>query len=329
MKKPKPFEPLNPRKLKTYSLQERKSKVHLDDFARPWSPGSPFQTFLESLPHLLAAQDLRSIVSAILNSRREGKTLHWAMGAHVIKVGLNPILIALMQQGFISALSMNGAGIIHDAELAMVGRTSEDVDQELGRGTFGMSQETASFLNKSIKEGAKKGLGLGRSVGQALIQGGFPFLSSSLLAEACRLDIPLTVHVAIGTDIIHLHPSMDARATGLASYRDFQTFCSVVRSLEEGVFINIGSAVIIPEVFLKAVTLVRNLGFVLNCFTTVNMDFIRHYRPSTNVVHRPTLGGGKGYYLIGHHELMVPLLAASLLEGWNPSKPKACQKRPK
>jgi hypothetical protein len=329
MKKSIPLNPLNLKKLKTYSLQERKSKVSLKDFARPWSPGSSFQDFLESLPHLLAAQDLRSISTAMIQAREGGKTLHWAMGAHVIKVGLNPILIALMRRGFVSALSLNGAGIIHDAELAMVGRTSEDVDQELGKGTFGMSQETAAFLNRSIKEGAKKGLGLGRSVGRALIEGKFPFLSSSLLAEACRLDIPTTVHVAIGTDIIHLHPSMDARATGQASYRDFQTFCSMVRSLEGGVFINIGSAVIIPEVFLKAITLVRNLGYALNRFTTVNMDFIRHYRPSTNVVHRPTREGGKGYYLIGHHELMVPLLAASLLEGCNLSIPKACQKRPK
>jgi hypothetical protein len=326
MKKSKIFEPLKPKKLKTYSLEERKSKVSREDFGRPWKPGGSLQAFLDSLPNILAAQDLRSITAAILKARREDKTLHWAMGAHVIKVGLNPILIALMQQGFISALSMNGAGIIHDTELAMVGRTSEDVDQELGKGTFGMSQETASFLNKSIKEGAKKGMGLGRAVGQALIDRKFPFLSSSLLAEACRLDIPLTVHVAIGTDIIHLHPSMDARATGLASYRDFQTFCSVVRSLEEGVFINIGSAVVLPEVFLKAITLVRNLGFTLNHFTTVNMDFLRHYRPSTNVVHRPTQEGGKGYYLIGHHELMVPLMAAALLEGWPMKNPKACQK---
>jgi len=329
MKKSKIFEPLTPKKLKTYSLEERKSKVSREDFGRPWKPGSSFPAFLESLPNILAAQDLRSVMAAMLKARRGDKTLHWAMGAHVIKVGLNPILIALMQQGFISALSMNGAGIIHDTELAMVGRTSEDVDQELGKGTFGMSQETASFLNESIKAGAKKGLGLGRAVGQALIDGKFPFLSSSLLAEARRLDIPLTVHVAIGTDIIHLHPSMDARATGQASYQDFQTFCAVVRTLEEGVFLNIGSAVVLPEVFLKAITLVRNLGFSLNRFTTVNMDFNRHYRPSTNVVHRPTQEGGKGYYLIGHHELMVPLLAAALLEGWWSEKPKACQKSSK
>lgn len=301
--------------LKTYSLKDRKSKVRLEDFARPWSPGSSFDTFLETLPNLLAAKDLRSVITAILTAKKKDKTIHWAMGAHVIKVGLNPILIDLMQQGFISALSLNGAGIIHDTELAMVGQTSEDVDQELGKGTFGMSHETAAFLNRSIKKGAEKGLGIGRAVGRSIVESKFPFLSSSLLAEAFRLEIPVTVHVAIGTDIIHLHPSMDAKATGQATYRDFQTFCSLVRTLEDGVFINIGSAVILPEVFLKAVTLVRNLGFPLSHFTTVNMDFIRHYRPATNIVHRPTMEGGQGYYLIGHHELMVPLLAAALLEG--------------
>jgi len=302
--------------LKTYSLKERKSKVSMEDFARPWTPGNPFGFFLETLPNLLAAKDFRSAVSKILTARKAGKTIHWAMGAHVIKVGLNPILIGLMKQGFISALSLNGAGIIHDTELAMVGRTSEDVDRELGKGTFGMSRDTAQFLNRSIKKGAGKGLGLGESVGNALLRSKFPFLSQSLLATARQLGLPVTVHVAIGTDIIHIHPSMDAKATGQTTHKDFQTFCSVVRSLENGVFLNIGSAVILPEVFLKAVTLVRNLGYPLSRFTTVNMDFIRHYRPSTNVIHRPTLEGGQGYYLIGHHELMVPLLAAALLEGW-------------
>ena len=302
--------------LKTYSLKDRKSKVRLEDFAKSWTPGGSFSSFLDSLPDLLGAKDFRSVAKAILSAKMANKTIHWAMGAHVIKVGLNPILIELMRKGFISALSLNGAGVIHDTELAMIGHTSEDVDQELGKGTFGMCRETAQFINLSIKKGAAKGWGLGQAVGRSLIEKKFPFLSTSLLATACSLDIPVTVHVAIGTDIIHLHPSMDARATGEASQRDFQTFCSVVRSLEKGVFLNIGSAVILPEVFLKAVTLVRNLGFPLSRFTTVNMDFLRHYRPATNVVHRPTIEGGQGYYLIGCHELMVPLLAAALLEGW-------------
>ncbi|MGA3083902.1 MAG: hypothetical protein ABSE95_03810 [Thermodesulfobacteriota bacterium] len=317
--KSKAFPHLPLKELKTYSLKDRKSKVSLEDFARPWSSGNSFDSFLETLPNLLAAKDFRSAVSKILAAKKAGKTLHWAMGAHLIKVGLNPILIGLMKQGFISALSLNGAGIIHDTEVAMIGQTSEDVDQALGKGTFGMSHETAYFLNRSIKKGAEKGLGLGGAVGDSLLKSKFRFLSQSLLATARQLDIPVTVHVAIGTDIIHIHPSMDAKATGQTTYRDFQIFCSIVRSLENGVFLNIGSAVILPEVFLKAVTLVRNLGYPLRRFTTVNMDFIRHYRPATNVVHRPTLEGGRGYYLIGHHELMVPLLAAALLEGWNKS----------
>jgi hypothetical protein len=322
--KPKTFKPLSLKGLTTYSLKDRKSKVGLQDFARPWPPGASFQAFWESLPNLLAAKDLRSVVEALLASRKGDRTIHWAMGAHVIKVGLNPILIALMEQGFVSALSMNGAGVIHDTELAMVGQTSEDVDLELGKGTFGMSHDTAIFINRAIKKGSEKGLGLGSAVGRALLKSKFPFLSSSLLASAFKLNIPVTVHVAMGTDIIHLHPSMDAGATGLATYKDFQTFCSIVRTLEEGVFINIGSAVIIPEVFLKAVTLVRNLGFPLHRFTTVNMDFLRHYRPATNIVHRPTMEGGQGYYLIGHHEVMVPLLAASLMESWDRLTRKAC-----
>lgn len=313
--KPKDIPPSALKRLKTYSLKDRKSKVRLEDFARPWVPGNSFNDFLKTLPNFLGAKDFQSVIEAMLAAKNAGRTLHWAMGAHVIKVGLSPVLIELMKRGLVSALSLNGAGIIHDTELAMVGQTSEDVDQELGKGTFGMSRETAHFLNKAIKQGAEAGMGLGEAVGEGLLKSKFPFLSHSLLAAARQRDIPVTVHVAIGTDIIHLHPSMDPQATGLATYRDFQIFCSLVRDLEDGVFLNIGSAVIIPEVFLKAITLVRNLGFPLNRFTTVNMDFIRHYRPATNVVHRPTLEGGKGYYLIGHHELMVPLLAAALMEG--------------
>jgi hypothetical protein len=309
------FPPLALEGLKTYSLKDRPSKVRKEDFARPWQSGGLFSNFLDSLPAILAAQDFRAVVAAILEAAKNHKTLHWAMGAHLIKVGLSPLLIDLMQKGLITALSLNGAGIVHDCELAMVGRTSEDVDQELGGGTFGMARETAEFLNRAVTSGASRGLGLGRAVGEALRAEGFPHLEASLLATAAREGIPATVHVAIGTDIIHLHPSLDPEATGRATYRDFQTFCSVVRTLEGGVFLNIGSAVILPEIFLKAVTLVRNLGWPLKKITTVNFDFIRHYRPATNVVRRPTLEGGQGYYLIGHHELTIPLLAAAVLEG--------------
>ncbi|MCU0580482.1 MAG: hypothetical protein MUF69_13210 [Desulfobacterota bacterium] len=310
------FPPLSLEGLQTYSLQDRPSKVRIEEFARPWQAGGLFKNFIDSLPAILAAQDFRAVVAAILAAAGNRKTLHWAMGAHLIKVGLSPLLIDLMQKGLITALSLNGAGVVHDSELAMVGRTSEDVDQELGGGTFGMARETAEFLNRAVTRGASQGLGLGRAVGEALLAEGFPHLEASLLATAAREGIPATVHVAIGTDIIHLHPSLDPEATGRATYRDFQTFCSVVQTLEGGVFLNIGSAVILPEIFLKAVTLVRNLGWPLKKITTVNFDFIRHYRPATNVVRRPTLEGGRGYYLIGHHELMIPLLAAAVLEGW-------------
>jgi hypothetical protein len=317
--KPKPFPPLSLKGIKTYSLKDRQSKVDIKDFSLPWTVGGSLYDFLRTLPNLLGAGDFKDIIQAMLKAKAGGKTLHWAMGAHVIKVGLNPVLISLMKKGFISALSLNGAGVIHDTELAMIGRTSEDVEQELGKGTFGMARETSRFLNRAIKKGAAKGKGIGGSVGEALLEAGFPFLEYSLLASARRLGIPITVHVAIGTDIIHIHPSMDAAATGKASYSDFKTFCSVVRTLEEGVYLNIGSAVILPEVFLKAVTLIRNLGHPLGRFTTVNLDFIRQYRPSTNVVHRPTLEGGRGFHLTGHHELMLPLLAAALLEGRDPA----------
>jgi hypothetical protein len=315
------FPPLSLQGLKTYSLNDRPSKVQKADFARPWLIGGSFRDFLDSLPALLAAQDLRAVAGAMQQALKNRRTIHWAMGAHLIKVGLNPLLIDLMKKGLVTALSLNGAGVVHDSELAMVGRTSEDVDRELGGGTFGMARETAEFLNQAISQGASRGWGLGRAVGEALLAGGFPHNEASLLATAAQEGIPATVHVAIGTDIIHLHPSMDPEATGRATYRDFQTFCSVVKTLEGGVFINIGSAVILPEIFLKAVTLVRNLGWPLRKITTVNLDFIRHYRPATNVVRRPTLEGGRGYYLIGHHELLVPLLAAAVLEGWGGNTP--------
>lgn len=313
---PTDYPPLPWNQLHTYSLRDRPSKVQKEDFARPWEKGGSLKQFLDSLPFLLAARDFRSVSTAIRRAVSRKKTVHWAMGAHPIKVGLNPVLIGLMKGGWISALSLNGAGVIHDSEVAMVGRTSEDVDRELGKGTFGMARETAEFLNQAVSRGAARGLGLGRAVGEALHQEGFPYLESSLLATAVGEGIPVTVHVAIGTDIIHLHPSLDPQATGLATHRDFQTFCSVVRTLEEGVYLNIGSAVLLPEVFLKAVTLVRNLGFPLKKMTTVNMDFIRHYRPSVNVVQRPNQEGGRGYYLVGPHELFIPLLAAALLEAW-------------
>jgi hypothetical protein len=236
------------------------------------------------------------------------------MGAHPIKVGLNPILIDWMEQGVLKGIGMNGAGLIHDVEVAMVGHTSEEVDEELSKGTFGMVRETHEIINHAIQKGVEQGYGIGEALGRKILAGNFPFKHLSLLASGQRLGIPMTVHVAIGTDITHMGPSADGAAIGRGSLKDFHTFVSLVSKLEKGVFINLGSAVILPEVFLKALGLARNLGYPLLNLTTVNMDFIHHYRPSLNVVKRPTLKGGKGYTLIGHHEVMFPLLAAAVLE---------------
>jgi hypothetical protein len=309
-----PMKPLDVSLLKTYPLESRKSKVGRADFARPWRPGGKFRDFLATLPNILVAGDFNKVAAAIARSHAARKHVIMAMGAHVIKVGLNPIVADLMQRGIITAVALNGAGIIHDLELAMVGRTSEDVQEGLEEGAFGMAKETAEFLNNAVSVAKEKGLGLGQAVGRAIIKQALPFSGESILAAAARLEIPATVHVAVGTDIIHIHPGFDPAATGQASHHDFRLFASVVANLEKGVLMNVGSAVILPEVFLKALTLARNLGHTVDRFTTVNMDFIRHYRPITNVVCRPISKGGAGYNLIGHHEIMFPMLAAAVLE---------------
>ena len=307
--------------LKTSPLASRKSKVDRVDFAHPWEPEGSLEDFLDCLPNILAVRDLKTIVSSIANAHKGGKSVVMAMGAHVIKVGLNPVVIDLMEQGVITAVALNGAGIIHDLEVAMIGRTSEDVIEGLDHGTFGMAQETADFLNHAISKGGKEAVGLGQAVGQAIIEENLPFSNDSLLAAAVRLQIPATVHVAIGTDIIHMHPGFDPGAAGRATHLDFRLFAAVVATLEGGVYLNVGSAVILPEVFMKALTQVRNMGHKVERFTAVNMDFIRHYRPTTNVVERPTSMGGVGYTLIGHHEIMFPLLAASVIEKISRSGP--------
>jgi hypothetical protein len=300
--------------VKSYPLRKRTSKVKIDDFGDAWKPGGSMNQWLNSLPKILAGNYFTEIVDRFVRASVSNKTIILAMGAHAIKVGLNPIILDLLNRRILSGLAMNGAGIIHDAEVAMVGCTSEDVAGQIGTGNFGMSEETGKHLNAAISEGAKQGLGIGRSVGAMLIRENFPYNRYSLLARAYELDIPVTVHVAIGTDIIHFHPNVDGASIGKASHLDFRIFARLVSTLEEGFFINLGSAVVLPEVFLKALTLVRNLGYPVKDFTTVNMDFIRHYRPMTNVVHRPTLDGGKGYNLVGHHEIMFPLLAAAVIE---------------
>jgi hypothetical protein len=300
-------------KIKSYSLKSRASKVRIGDFSKPHKKGGTFRDFFSSLPGILASQHVKDVVAAIVQARKDERPVMLGMGAHSIKVGLSPVIIDLMERGIITSLSLNGAGIIHDFELGFMGQTSEDVDREILSGAFGMAEETGSMLNQAIKN-AHVDEGIGSAVGRMIQSGEFPYKDKSLLAAGYRLGIPVTVHVAIGTDIIHMHPSFDGRATGAAAHQDFLTFCSLVSELEGGVYLNLGSAVLLPEIFLKAVTLARNLGFTLQHFTTVNMDFVQHYRPTTNVVRRPTQNGGKGFSLTGHHEIMLPLLAAAIIE---------------
>jgi hypothetical protein len=306
--------PLDFSNLNTYSLHERHSKVTVADFSQAVKPGMTVRDLIANLPKQLAGKDFPELVERIAAAVIGKRPVLVGMGAHVIKVGLAPILIDLMERGIISALALNGAGIIHDAEIAMVGRTSEEVASVLGAGAFGAARETGEVLNQAINQGAKEGIGIGEAVGNALLQQNFPFNGQSLLAQARRLGIPVTVHVAMGTDIIHIHPAADGAAIGQCSHHDFRVFCRLVSGLEGGVYLNLGSAVLLPEVFLKALTVVRNLGHVVQRFTTANFDFIRAYRPATNVVHRPTLEGGKGFNFTGHHELMIPLLAAALVD---------------
>jgi len=308
------LKPLALHKVKTYPLAKRYSKVKLGESARPWRPGGAMTDFLAGLPDILAAKTLREVTDAIVKARLAGKAVVVGMGAHPTKVGLNPVLVDLMERRVITALALTGAVIIHDFELAWLGRTSEEVDTEINTGRFGMAEETGRLLNEAITRGVQKGLGIGEALGAWVEERRLPNRKTSLLAASVRLGIPVTVHVAIGTDIIHMHPAMDGAAVGEGTLRDFRTFAAVVAGLEGGVYLNLGSAVIMPEVFVKALTLARNLGHTVNRITTVNMDFLPHYRPLTNVVRRPTQKGGTGHMLIGHHEIMVPLLAAAVLE---------------
>lgn len=308
-------EPFSLQGIRTISLKERKSKVSTALFGTRYETGAKVRDFLENLPRILAAQDLREVIARIVEAKREGKTIILGMGAHVIKVGLSPLIIQLMEEGAVSGIALNGAGAIHDTEVAMEGKTSEDVETELECGKFGMAEETSTFINQGVSAGNAKGWGIGRALGTSILEDRLPHRRDSILAQAARLDIPVTVHVAFGTDIVHMHPSFDPAAWGKATHLDFRVFASLVAALEGGVYLNIGSAVILPEVFLKALTLVRNKDLVVEHFTAVNMDFIRHYRPLANVVTRPVHRGGKGYNLVGHHEIMVPLLIAGVLEG--------------
>lgn len=301
--------------VRTYPLASRQSKTRVEDFGRPVERGVPFKTWLDSLPHILGARDLRRVVDAMVAARRRNAGIIWGIGAHVIKTGVSPILIDLMRRGYVSALAMNGAGIIHDFEIALSGATSEDVDQTLGPGRFGMADETGRDLNAIARDAAASKQGLGRAVGAYLSERDVPFANLSLAVAAHRLGIPVTVHVALGTDIVHMHPDASGAAIGDATLRDFRYFTSCVARLGGGVYLNCGSAVVLPEVFLKAVALVRNKGIALEDLTTVNIDFLRMYRPHTNVVSRPVAGTtGVGISLVGHHEVLIPLIAAAVIE---------------
>jgi hypothetical protein len=306
--------PISLEGIRTSPLGERKSKVSLADSGQTWDKGQPFGEFLKRLPSVLGAADLREVVRRICKAREQNRLVLVGMGAHPIKVGLSPIIIDLMERGVLSGVAMNGAGMIHDAEMAMAGKTSEDVAESLADGSFGMSYETADFLNRAVAQEREGDLGLGAAVGRALLRAKAPHIEQSIFAAGARLGVPVTVHVALGTDIIHIHPSVDPAATGSATHLDFRIFAGLVASLERGVYLNLGSAVILPEIFLKAITLVRNLGHQVRDFTAVNLDFNRHYRPIVNVLKRPTQEGGKGFELIGHHEIMFPLLAAAVIE---------------
>lgn len=307
------IKPLKPGKIQTYPLASRPSKVGRADFAKPPRRGGRVSDLVDGLPDLLAARDFKELLELLRGARTKGKLIVWAMGAHVIKAGLSPVLIDLMKDGWVSGLALNGAGIIHDFELAFAGRTSEDVASEIRTGRFGMAAETGDLLNAAITSGAASGLGLGESVGAMIARSRFPYRKLSLLGTAYRLGIPVTVHVAVGTDIIHMHPQASGEAIGASSLRDFYLFCGLVRNINGGgVFLNVGSAVILPEVFLKAVSLLRNRGERLDGFSTAVFDFIKHYRPAENVARRPLGKRGKGFYFVGPHEIWIPLLAAAL-----------------
>lgn len=310
----KNFKALDFAKVRTYPVTKRFSKVQTSLLGKKLTKGVSVRAFLRGLPEILAARDLKEIVQKIADCHRKNRTVVLGMGAHPIKVGLSPLIIDFMERGIIDAIALNGAGVIHDFELAYMGETSEDVAAALKDGSFGMGEETGSFINQAISDGSKNNLGIGAAVGLAINQHRLAHRKLSILATAARLGIPVTSHIAIGTDIIHMHPKADGKALGDGSLRDFRTLTSVVATLDRGIYLNFGSAVVLPEVFLKAVGLARNLGHPIGNLTTVNLDFLQHYRPLTNVVNRPTMHGGKGYNLTGHMEIMVPLLFAAVLE---------------
>lgn len=310
-----PIRPFDLRRVRTYPLKDRPSKVNVRSFGRPHVKGESLTDFLAGLPDILGAQSLRRLAEAIVRAQGDGKPILWGLGGHVIKTGLSPILIDLMDRGFVSGIALNGAGLIHDFEIALIGSTSEDVESQIDGGAFGMAEETGRDINQAISDGVAGNLGLGESVGRYLSVIQPAYGAFSVLLQAYTRAIPVTVHVTIGADIVHNHPGCAPSDIGEGSHRDFRTLATLVAGMNGGgVYLNCGSAVTLPEVFLKCVTLVRNCGNELKDFTTANLDFIQHYRPRENVIRRPVQKGGVGIPLTGHHEILIPLLAAWLVE---------------
>jgi len=308
------YVPIDLKRVRTYLIEKRKNKVKIVDFAKPGKEKATFADFIDSLPFILAGKNFRQITQAIVSAYNKKRPVILAMGAHVIKCGLSPILIDLMKRGVVTAVALNGAGAIHDFEIGLIGETSEDVASGLDTGRFGMAEETGKLMNQAINESKEPELGMGYILGKKLIEMKAPYEKFSILAAGIKLDIPLTVHVAIGTDVIHMHPEANGAIIGEKTFNDFRIFTSVITNLEGGVYLNIGSAVVLPEVFLKALTIARNLGHKVENFTAVNLDMYEHYRPLQNVVIRPTSKGGKGYTLLGQHEILIPLLSQAVIE---------------
>lgn len=310
----KKYTPVSLKNVRSYSLCDRKSKVSVEAFAEAPSKGDSLKAFLKKLPDVFAARDFREVVKAVISAREKDRPVILGMGAHPIKLGLSPVIIELLKRSVVTAVATNGACAVHDFEISLAGHTSEDVASELCSGMFGMAVQTGRGVNRAINKGVKKGYGIGKALGEYISKGRFRLKDKSIFSNTYALDVPATVHVAVGTDIIHMHPEADGSAIGKGSMHDFRLLASVISDMEGGVYINLGSAVIMPEVFLKALNIARNLGNKIENITTVNMDFIQHYRAKENVLRRPTSMKGRNYALTGHHELMFPLLTAAIIE---------------
>jgi hypothetical protein len=310
-----PYKEIDLSGLRTYNAAQRVSKVTTCSEGRPPRPGMSMADFLNGLPAVLKADSLKAVAQAVIDARKAAKPVVVMMGGHVVKTGCNPILIDMAARGYVTHFASNGSAAVHDTELACCGRTSEDVAVQLKDGSFGMAADTAVLINDGARRAVRTGEGFGEALGALLIERKAPHCRRALLARAHELKIPYTLHVALGTDIVHQLPVADGAAIGEASLRDFRIFAQGISGLGHGgVILNLGSAVIMPEVFLKALTVARNLGHDVFDFTSANFDMIQHYRPRVNVLERPTLHGGQAYAFTGHHEIMIPLLAATVYE---------------